>query len=232
MITILVVEDNIDIRKMLAMMLKKSNFNVEYAMDASSAWSKLTSQLDISIVILDWMLPDKSGISLLKKIRKDTYLKDKPVIMLTARAEEENILKAFDSGVDDYVTKPFSTKQLKARINAILKRLNLIDELLIYHDLVLNLVKKELLIKQNKIKLSRLEFNLLKLFLLKKGKVLSRQDILYKICGYNHNNTERTVDVHIRRIRKILKEFDYDKYLISVHGEGYKWLDYNEEPNN
>lgn len=225
MAKILIVEDEISIRQMLSMMLVGAGYEVVNTFDVTSAWDKLMSEQDIHLVLLDWMLPDKSGISLLKKIRKDDNLKHLPVIMLTARAEEENVLKGFENGADDYVVKPFSVKQLKARIEALLKRTMPIHDEIHYRDLVLSPQQHVLKINDEVVKISRLELKLLHYFLLHVGKVRSREQLLNAVWGRQKEVTERTVDVHIRRLRKVLSVYGYDQYIVSVHGLGYRLVE-------
>lgn len=225
MAKILIVEDEISIRQMLSMMLVGAGYEVVNTFDVSSAWDKLTTEQDIHLVLLDWMLPDKSGISLLKKIRKDDDLKHLPVIMLTARAEEENVLKGFENGADDYVVKPFSIKQLKARIEALLKRTMLIQDEIRYRDLVLLPQQHVLKINDEIVKISRLEFKLLHYFLINVGRACSREQLLNMVWGRQKEVTERTVDVHIRRLRKVLSAYDYDQYIVSIHGLGYRLME-------
>ncbi|MFZ9034708.1 MAG: response regulator [Francisellaceae bacterium] len=222
---ILIVDDEPPIRQMLRLALTRGGFDVIEAADARSAWHLLQKETAIDLILLDWMLPDMSGINLLSRIRNDRLLKNKPVIMLTARAEENNVLRGFDSGSDDYITKPFSPKQLIARINAVLKRsIPEQKNQLIVNDLLLDCDANRVFYNSQEIKCGRLEFKLLQYLMRYNGKTFSRQHLLDSVWSTQKDVTERTVDVHIRRVRKLLEPFGYDKYIRSVRGEGYQML--------
>ena len=179
------------------------------------------------LVLLDWMLPNISGIEMLKKIRNDQSLSDVPIIMLTAKNMESDKIEGLELGADDYITKPFSIKELLARVSTVLRRYNInkenVENILTVGNLNVNLLKHEVLKGNEKIDLTLKEFELLKLLLENKGKVLSRNYLLDKIWGYDYYGETRTVDVHIRYLRKKIEGNDStEKYIQTIRGVGYK----------
>ena len=179
------------------------------------------------MVLLDWMLPNISGIDMLKKIRSEKKLSDIPVIMLTAKNMESDKIEGLELGADDYITKPFSIKELLARVSSVLRRYNInkenIDNILTVGNLNVNLLKHEVFKGNEKVDLTLKEFELLKLLLENKGKVLSRNYLLDKIWGYDYYGETRTVDVHIRYLRKKIEGDDSsEKYIQTIRGVGYK----------
>ena len=179
------------------------------------------------LILLDWMLPNISGIDVLKKIRDDKDLKNTPVIMLTAKNMEADKVEGLVGGADDYITKPFSVKELLARISSVLRRYNINstreEEILIVKDITLDLIKHEVIKNGEKLDLTLKEFDLLKILLQNKGKVLSRNFLLDKIWGYEFYGETRTVDVHIRYLRKKIENPDSnEKYIETIRGIGYK----------
>lgn len=227
---ILVVDDEAPIRQLLTLALSRSHYKVSKAETGGSALKTLQQDKTIDIMLLDWMLPDIGGIQLLKDIRTDNALqtlRTLPIIMLTSKAEENNILKGFKYGADDYITKPFSPKELLARIHAILRRAQPITAQaeLYFKNLLFNIESKQLFYNGILVKCSRLEFNLLKYLTQNTNKILSRERLLNDVWLDQWAITERTVDVHIRRIRKILEPFGYNLYIQSVRGEGYLMTD-------
>ena len=179
------------------------------------------------LILRDWMLPNISGIDVLKKIRDDKDLKNTPVIMLTAKNMEADKVEGLVGGADDYITKPFSVKELLARISSVLRRYNINstreEEILIVKDITLDLIKHEVIKNGEKLDLTLKEFDLLKILLQNKGKVLSRNFLLDKIWGYEFYGETRTVDVHIRYLRKKIENPDSnEKYIETIRGIGYK----------
>ena len=173
------------------------------------------------------MLPNISGIDVLKKIRDDKDLKNTPVIMLTAKNMEADKVEGLVGGADDYITKPFSVKELLARISSVLRRYNINstreEEILTVKDITLDLIKHEVIKNGEKLDLTLKEFDLLKILLQNKGKVLSRNFLLDKIWGYEFYGETRTVDVHIRYLRKKIENPDSnEKYIETIRGIGYK----------
>ncbi|MCF6764172.1 response regulator [Thiotrichales bacterium 19S3-7] len=235
-ITILIVEDELPIRQMVSFALRRSGFKPVEAATIAEANEILTCQT-VQLILLDCMMPDKSGINWLTKLKKNPSFQ-LPVIMLTARAEEANKIRAFDAGADDYITKPFSPKELLARINAVLRRsyqnMSIIEntippksEPLTADGIVLDIDNHRLILNGKKTKIGPLEFKLLHYLMRHPDKALSREKLLDKVWGDQADVLERTVDVHIRRVRKILERENLEYLIESVRGIGYR---FNAEP--
>ena len=223
---VLIIDDEIHIVELLKFNLEVSGYEVDYAYEGLDGFSKIMKN-NPDIILLDWMLPGISGIEMLKKIRKDDKLNQKPVIMLTAKNMENNKIEGLEVGADDYITKPFSVKEVLARITSVLRRYNITqpssEKILTTGNLKLDLVKHEVLKENEKIDLTFKEFELLKILLENKGKVISRNTLLDKIWGYEYFGETRTVDVHIRYLRKKIEEDgSQDKYIQTIRGVGYK----------
>jgi len=227
-VTILVVEDDISILNMLRDLLEQSNIKVLTATDANEAQS-LVSQSSPDLILLDWMLPDMSGAEWVRRLKRDEHFAPIPIIMLTAKGEEEDKVKALDMGVDDYVTKPFSPRELVARIKAALRRrVNFLTQGRIGSagiELVLD--EHRVLIGDQDVTLSPMEYRLLEFFISHPEKVYSRSQLLDNVWGRSVFIEERTVDVHIRRLRKTLAEHDRDSVIQTVRGFGYR---FSEKP--
>ncbi len=172
------------------------------------------------------MLPDLSGIEICKNIRKDTSIKNLPVIMLTAKGEEEDKIKGLDSGVDDYLTKPFSFNELMARIKAVLRRSkpNTVSDNLEFEDLVLDRIEKRVYRDKKEIQLGPTEFRLLEFFLVNPKRVYSRDQILENVWPNNINVESRTIDVHIRRLRKSINIQNKKELIRTVRSSGYSLI--------
>ena len=223
---ILVIDDEIHIVELLKFNLETSNYNVDFAYDGLDGYIKAKENKP-DLILLDWMLPNISGIDVLKKIRSDKDLKQIPVIMLTAKNMENDKIEGLEIGADDYITKPFSVKELLARISSVLRRYNINEKpsesVLSSGNLKVDLYKHEVHKGTEKIDLTLKEFELLKLLLENKGKVLSRNHLLDKIWGYEYYGETRTVDVHIRYLRKKIEgDSTSEKYIQTVRGVGYK----------
>ncbi|MEF9992578.1 MAG: response regulator transcription factor [Romboutsia sp.] len=223
---VLVIDDEMHIVELLKFNLETSNYEVHYSYDGFDGFIK-AKEIRPDLILLDWMLPNISGIDVLKKIRSDESLKNIPVIMLTAKNMESNKIEGLEVGADDYITKPFSIKELLARVSSVLRRYNLNgsseSNILQTHNLKVNLSKHEVTKGSEKIDLTLKEFELLKLLLQNKGKVLSRNYLLDKIWGYEYYGETRTVDVHIRYLRKKIEdENGNEKYIETIRGVGYK----------
>lgn len=228
MTNILVVDDEPPIRQLLRLVLTRQGYQVEIADCSAQAFRILQNNSSIDLVLLDWMLPDTSGIKLLTQLRSSEEFAELPVIMLTAKAEESNVLRGFGMGADDYITKPFSPKELVMRVQSLLKRVKpkgKAEKKLCFYELCMNLESHELCIKDQVIKCGRLEFKLLAYLIQNIGKTLSRDHILMQVWQADKDITARTVDVHITRIRKLLAPFAYDQCIRSVRGEGYQLVD-------
>ena len=223
---ILIIDDEIHIVELIRFNLETSGYEVDIAYDGLDGYLKIKENAP-QLVLLDWMLPNISGIDMLKKIRNDKSLSDIPVIMLTAKNMESDKIEGLELGADDYITKPFSIKELLARVSSVLRRYNInkenVENILTVGSLNVNLLKHEVFKGNEKIDLTLKEFELLKLLLENKGKVLSRNYLLDKIWGYDYYGETRTVDVHIRYLRKKIEgDNSSENYIQTIRGVGYK----------
>ena len=220
--TILVVEDEPAIQELIVINLKHAGFLVVRAGSAEEAESAIRAALP-DLVLLDWMLPGQSGVALAKKIRADERTREMPIIMLTARAHEEDKVQGLEAGADDYVTKPFSPKELVARVRAVLRRRapHLAGEAVEIGNLALNPATHRVLAGSQPIELGPTEFRLLTTFMEKPGRVWSREQLLDRVWGRDIYVDTRTVDVHIGRLRKALMAEGGDDPLRTVRGAGY-----------
>ena len=200
---ILVVEDESDIIEVLRYYLEKENYRVHIARDGFQAL-EIGEKVVPNLVILDLMLPRLDGIEVCKRLKGDERLRDIPIIMLTAKAEEADKIKGLETGADDYVTKPFSAKELMARVKAHIRRRDgsIPEKQFSYGGLTVDTVKHEVRLNTSEIELTAKEFELLLYMLENKGRVLTRDMILNHVWGYNYFGSTRTVDVHITRIRQ------------------------------
>ena len=223
---VLIIDDEMHIVELLRFNLETSGYKTIYSYDGFDGFIKAKEEKP-DLILLDWMLPNISGIEVLKKIRQDADLKKIPVIMLTAKNMEDDKVEGLEIGADDYITKPFSIKEVLARITSVMRRYGMNtgreSEELTAGNLKLNLTKHEVKINDKKVDLTLKEFELLKLLLKNRGKVLSRNFLLDEIWGYEYYGETRTVDVHIRYLRKKLEEAGADeKYIETIRGVGYK----------
>ncbi len=221
---ILIVEDERPIREMIAFGLRRNGFEVREAQDVAAARASIADQRP-DLVLVDWMLPDMSGLELTRALKRDKETQDVPVIMLTARAEEQDKVMGLDGGADDYVTKPFSPRELLARINAVLRRATNGhgEEVIDADGLVLDAASHRVTVGENTIQLGPTEYRLLSFFMTHAERVYSRAQLLDRVWGGNVYVEERTVDVHIRRLRKALEAFRYDRFIQTVRGSGYRF---------
>ena len=223
---ILLVEDEKPIRSMLEFALKKegySVFEVENGADAEAAIEYWLPDL----VLMDWMLPDISGIEIIKILKKNEHTKNIPVIMLTAKTEESHKVMGLEAGADDYITKPFSPRELIARIQAVLRRSDgnkQTLEILEAGELRIDMTCHEVTLKERSLDLGPTEFRLLIFMLENSNRVFSRESLLNQIWCRSSYVEERTVDVHILRLRKALAKGGYDKYIQTVRGIGYRFV--------
>jgi len=222
--TILVVDDEPAILDMVEFALKRKNFRIKLAEDSMQAMN-IIAENQPDLILLDWMLPDISGVDLARRLKRDDLTSGIPVIMITARAEEGDKLRGFDVGVDDYVTKPFSTHELIARINAVLRRAapEKIEAGIDIAGLNLDPVTHRVHAKGSVVELGPTEFRLLQFFMSHPERVYSREQLLDRVWGQNVYIEERTVDVHIRRLRKELAMHGYDQMIQTVRGAGYRF---------
>ena len=219
---ILIIEDEIAVREMLTFTLKNNGFETFEAGNSEEALN-IVSKNNINLILLDWMLPGKAGIDIARSLRASIETKEVPIIMLTAKSEESDKIMGLESGADDYITKPFSPKELMARIKALLRRSapQTDMEVVIFGSINLNPMTHKVKDGDKNIILGPTEFNLLHFFMTHPERVYSRAQLLDFVWGTNVYVEERTVDVHILRLRKSL-ESETSKYIQTVRGAGYR----------
>lgn len=222
--TILVVEDEPSIQELVAVNLKHAGFLVVRAGSSEEAETMIRAALP-DLVILDWMLPGQSGVALAKKLRQQERTRDLPIIMLTARVHEEDRVQGLETGADDYVTKPFSPKELVARVRAVLRRRapHLAGEAVEIGNLSLNPATHRVTANGQAIDLGPTEFRLLFFFMTHPERVYSRAQLLDEVWGDHVYIEERTVDVHIRRLRLALEPTGHQEWVETVRGTGYRF---------
>ncbi len=218
---IMVIEDEEALALLLKYNLEKEGYDVAIESRGSKALAEIEKNLP-SVILLDWMLPEMSGVNICKLIRSKPDIKNTPVIMLTAKGEEEDKVKGLSAGADDYVTKPFSIPELMARVKTQLRRVPEVQTIkeLLFEDIRMDLVEKKVFRGENYIHLGPTEFRLLRMLMETPGKVFSREYLLKTVWGDNIYVESRTVDVHIRRLRKSLNDFGPD-YIRTVRATGY-----------
>jgi two-component system phosphate regulon response regulator PhoB len=218
--TILVVEDEPAIVELVSFTLKEAGWNPAAAHNVNDAWEYIQRRTP-HLILLDWMLPDQTGLRFLSRLRSDRQYNDLPVIMLTAKSMEEDKIAGLDNGADDYVTKPFSPRELTARINALLRRKTPehAQSVMTAGAVKLDPVSCNVSIAEQKIDIGHAEFKLLKFFLAHPERVFSRSQLLDKVWGDHVVIEERTVDVHVLRLRKALKDAEY--LIKTVRSVGY-----------
>ena len=221
--TILVIEDEADIRELLAFSLERAGFTVQEARDSEEALRRLEGPLP-DLLLIDWMLPGMTGIDLARRLRKDPLTAELPLIMLTAKSEEADKLKSYDVGIDDYVTKPFSPRELVARIKAVLRRTGAPEAgQLAFGPLVLDTQSHRLSLGGDNIHIGPTEFRLLEFLMRHPEQAFDREQLLDRVWGRAVYVEERTVDVHILRLRKVLKPFGVADWVQTVRGVGYRF---------
>jgi two-component system, OmpR family, phosphate regulon response regulator PhoB len=221
---ILIVEDEKPIRDMIAFGLRRACFDVREAEDSSGARASIADHRP-DLVLVDWMLPDQSGLELTRAVKRNKDTEDLPVIMLTARADEHDKVSGLEGGADDYVTKPFSPRELLARINAVLRRSAPAGNggAIEAGGLLLDTASHRVTAGDQTVALGPTEYRLLQFFMEHPERVYSRSQLLDRIWGGNVYVEERTVDVHIRRLRKALEPFARDALIQTVRGSGYRF---------
>ena len=221
---VLIVEDERPIREMIAFGLKRAGFDVREAEDCRAARAALADRRP-DLVLVDWMLPDMSGLELTRALKRDRETRELPVIMLTARAEEGDKVAGLEGGADDYVTKPFSPRELLARINAVLRRSGPhgVDERIEFEAWRWIRPATASWWAHAPWPLGPTEYRMLEFFMTHPERVYSRDQLLDRIWGGNVYVEERTIDVHIRRLRKALEDFGYDRFVQTVRGSGYRF---------
>lgn len=219
---ILVIEDEAPIREMLSFVLEQNGYEALEAKSLEDAQKYLVEPYPV-LVLLDWMLPGASGIQIAKQLKQNDFTKHIPIIMLTARGEEEDKIKGLEIGADDYMTKPFSPKELMARIKAVLRRVapTAIEEPVEANGLILDPVSHRVTIDGKAIDLGPTEFKLLHFFMTHPDRVYSREQLLDNVWGTNVYVEDRTVDVQIRRLRKAIGEVN--NMIQTVRGSGYRF---------
>jgi two-component system phosphate regulon response regulator PhoB len=224
--TILVVEDEPSVRDMIGLTLEQAGYEWTSAGDVSEARAKLADHAP-ALVLLDWMLPGISGLDYARELRRGEATRELPVILLTARDAEDDKIRGLDVGADDYVTKPFSPRELIARVKAVLRRTGHAseDELISQGGLSLDTAAHRVSAGEQKINLGPTEFRLLHFFMSHPDRVFSRDQLLDRVWGSNVYIDDRTVDVHVRRLRKALSPHDCDRLIQTVRGAGYRFSD-------
>ncbi len=222
--TILIVEDEAPIREMLNFTLTREGFKVIEAEDVAQAQARISDSAP-DLVLLDWMLPGVSGVELARRLRREERTRAMPIIMLTARTEEENRIQGLEVGADDYVTKPFSPRELVARIRAVLRRAHPddVERSIEVDSLKLDPVGHRVMSDGKELQLGPTEYRLLHFFMTHPERVFSRAQLLDQVWGDNVFIEERTIDVHIRRLRKILSPEGHDRFIQTVRGAGYRF---------
>jgi len=221
---ILVVEDEAPIREMVCFVLEQNGYQPLEAEDYVSAVTRLSEPFP-DLVLLDWMLPGGSGIQFIKHMKREALTRDIPVMMLTARGEEEDRVRGLEVGADDYITKPFSPKELVARIKAVMRRISpmAVEEVIEMQGLSLDPSSHRVMANEQALDMGPTEFKLLHFFMTHPERVYSREQLLNHVWGTNVYVEDRTVDVHIRRLRKALETSGHDKMVQTVRGTGYRF---------
>lgn len=228
----MIIEDEEPLAMLLRYNLEKEGFEVATVANGLNAVSEV-ERLMPSVILLDWMLPEVSGIEICKMIRSKPDIKNIPIIMLTAKGQEEDKVRGLGVGADDYVTKPFSVPELMARVKTNMRRAPLFEEkdkIIVFDDITMDLSERKVFRNGHQLHLSPTEFRLLKMLIKEPGKVFSREVLLKSVWGENIFVESRTVDVHIRRLRKSLNQYGPD-YIRTVRANGYS-IDKNTLPDN
>jgi len=224
---ILIIEDETPIRDMLNFTLSSADFDVVEAANAESGWNVFVEQKP-DLVIVDWMLPGMSGVNFIERLQKRTDLPSVPTMLLTAKGAEEDQVKGLGVGADDYVVKPFSPRALVARCQALLRRNKIKEQnsnLIKTTNLTLDIESHRFMVRDTEIKLGPIEFKLMQFFMENPNRVYSREQLLNQVWGVNVVVEERTVDVHIRRLRKLLETVNIADSIQTVRGAGYRFFD-------
>lgn len=221
---ILIVDDEAAIRDMVRMALEMNNFVVSDASNAHQA-AKILEQQDVDLILLDWMMPGISGIDFASRVRREGN-HQVGIIMLTAKDDEDDLIRGLDVGADDYVKKPFSTKELVSRINAVMRRLsddNEVKDVVSAGKITIDSNQHRVMIDDTIVDFSPTEFRLLHFLLTHQDRVFGRNQLLDNVWGDQVYVEDRTVDVHIRRLRKVLEPHQCDQYINTVRGVGYRF---------
>ncbi len=221
---ILIVEDEPAIREMVGVALSRADFDLAEAGDATEAMISVSNEIP-DLILLDWMLPGSSGLEVARRLKKDELTRYVPIIMLTARDEETDKITGLDTGADDYITKPFSPRELVARIKAVLRRTapKTDEETIEANGLRLDVASHRVTVDNKILEIGPTEYRMLHFFMSHPERVYSRGQLLDRIWGSNVYVEERTVDVHIRRLRKALSRYGHDRLIQTVRGTGYRF---------
>lgn len=219
---ILIIEDEASIREMVKYVLNSAGFEILEAESVTVAKHLIADRIP-HLILLDWMLPQISGIEYAHQLKRDAITRDIPIILLTAKADEENKVKGLSAGADDYITKPFSPRELIARIRTVLRRGPLVslDGLICAKNLCLDVHKHKVTINGKPVDLSPMEYRLLYYFMTYQNRVATRDKLLQHVWGGNVYVDERTVDVQVKRLRRVLAEHGYDDIIQTIRGVGY-----------
>lgn len=221
---ILIVDDEAAIRDMVRMALEMEDFTVSDANNAHHATKILQSE-QIDLILLDWMMPGVSGIDFASRLRREAQ-HQAGIIMLTAKSDEDDLVRGLNVGADDYVKKPFSTKELVSRINAVLRRLNTksdINDVIKAGKITIDSTQHRIRIDEQVVDFSPTEFKLLRFLMSHPDRAFARDQLLDNVWGNQVYIDDRTVDVHIRRVRKVLENYNCDNYITTVRGVGYRF---------
>ncbi len=221
--TILIVDDEVAIREMISVALEMAGYKTLEAGDAPQAHALIVDRMP-DLILLDWMMPGISGVELVRRLKRDDLTSSVPVIMLTAKGEEDNKIQGLEIGADDYITKPFSPRELVARLKTVLRRAQLHspEEFIQVGGLALDPVSHRVTIDKQATEIGPTEFRLLHFFMTHQERAYTRNQLLDQVWGGNVYVEERTVDVHIRRLRKVLGS-QYDQLIQTVRGTGYRF---------
>ena len=221
---ILIVDDEAAIREMIAIALDLAGFECIEAEDALQAHHLVVDERP-ALILLDWMLPGMTGIELARRLKRDENTGEIPIIMLTARGEEDNKIQGLDAGADDYITKPFSTRELISRIKAVLRRSSALNQekAIEVEGLKLDPVSHRITAHDKPVEMGPTEYRLLAFFMSHPERAYARTQMLDQVWGGNVYVEDRTIDVHIRRLRKALEPFNFDRFIQTVRGTGYRF---------
>lgn len=230
------VDDEVHILELVNFHLKKEGYDTVLVESGSEALEKISKE-EFDLIILDWMLPQMDGIDILKHIRNKSNQTQVPVMFLTAKNDEFDTVLALEMGADDFLSKPFRNKEFIARVKALLRRSEngsgakiekKQENSWIRNDFKINELNRTVEYKQNPLDFSRKEYELFIILIKHPGRVFTREELLNSVWDYAYMGSTRTVDVHIRQIRKKLQEFEVENYIMTVHGVGYKWSEVRE----
>ena len=221
---LLIVEDEAAIRELVALAIEDEGYSFREAQDLEQAQALIADRLP-DLILMDWMLPGGSGLQLAKDLKKDELTRDLPIIMLTARGEEDSRIRGLEAGVDDYITKPFSPRELRLRIKAVLRRARpeSKEDRIELGGLVMDEAAHRVYVDDEEVPLGPMEYRMLHFFMSHAERVYTRSQLLDRIWGRSAYIEERTVDVHIRRLRKALQPVERDNLVQTVRGTGYRF---------